>query len=119
MPTCIFGEAVHDQLSALLDRLLPQWPQKRIVDSNGGFLVSWKRHVTRRADGFNVNQGICWIGRAFQIHQRDFAALFLCHSFCAVQDGIDFVAGCACRKIHKAYAEARQYARDQGFGCGI
>jgi hypothetical protein len=77
MAAGIFGEAVDDELGALPDRLLPQRAEEGVVDRDRRLLLAGESGVARGAHGFDIDQRIGRVRRAFEIDERDLAALFV------------------------------------------
>ncbi len=115
----IFGEAVDDEFGPLFQRLLPQRAEESIVDRDRGFRLAGEGGVARRADGFDIDERVGRVRRAFEIDERDLAALFVGQRLGPGEDRVDFLARRAGREVDEADAEARQDTRDQRFGRGI
>ncbi len=118
MPAGIFGQAVNDDIRALPDRLLPQRPQKCIVDGDRRTILA-KGCAARIAHGFDIDERIGGVGRAFEIDHRELAAL-PCGLFLGLrQNCIYFAARRARREIQIGDVKFAQYFGDETFAGGI
>src|SRR3546814_4246191 len=72
MPTGIFGEAVDDDLGAVLERFLPQRPEEGVVDRDRRFFLAIPPdRVAAGAHRLDIDERVGGVGGAFEIDQRD------------------------------------------------
>src|SRR3546814_21024748 len=103
---------LDDQVRAMLQRLLPERPQKGVVDDDRrpAYGVGVEG-VTRFRNGGDVDKLVGGVGRAFQIDAADTTA-----SLRPPARGVDLLSGSACRKNTPMQVEPAQGQDDPRYG---
>jgi len=114
VPADVFGEAVDAEVRPLRQRLGPQRTEESIVDRDRRPLLRAERRIARGRYGFDVDQCIRGVSRAFEIDERD-PALFPA----AGNRRVDLLARRSGGEIDPRHAEAAEDFGDQGLGRGI
>src|SRR3546814_6786780 len=106
MAARIFGEAVDDEFGALFERLLPQRAEESVVDRDRRLLLAGEGGIARAAHRLDIDERVGRIRRAFEIDERDLAALFRSEEHTSELQSlmrISYAVFCLKKKIQKTH----------------
>ena len=74
MAADVLGQGIDHHVRAVEQRLLPQGPEEGVVDGDGRTVLP-HHGIARLRHGFDIDQRVGGVGRAFEVDQRQLAAI--------------------------------------------
>ena len=111
MAANVFGQRIDDDVRPVLQRSLPQRPEKRVVDRDRAIPV--EQRIADLLHEFDIDQCVGRVARALEIDHRDLAAAFVRLVLGLADHRFQFFLRSSGGEIEIGHAELGQYLGDE------